>query len=934
MFLMAAGIGVVWIRPLNAADPCAGLVGMKMIRVGAGRFMMGEAEDDEQANWYETPAHTVVVSQPFYISATEVTVEQFREFRKDFEGTEEFYPYAAGVSWYDAAAFCEWLSRKEGRPYRLPTEAEWEYACRAGSTAAFSPGDSRPQPETANAWGLKNMHTGVREWCLDWFGEYPADAQTDPVGPEYGLAKVVRGGGLESDNDKYARCASRCAIAPGFGIMPSIQVEGTPTLKQGQFGRGLTGTRFANPDFTRPEEAVRLDEPDKNWSGINLAHDWSDRYWGYIEGPVTAEVTFTAEADSGVTLVVDGQVVLSGRAEEAALHGTVSMVRGKKYPVELSYFQDQDAEHQGLSYLRVYWSWAGHDRTIVSAEALSHSAEQQRLAEKNVPPAPRNPGFHNIGFRVVQAPMPATRPLSCERPFVRECVRQGCEPATIGPDPNKPYFRKRYLLPVPPDNSSPAEITGCGLHPALRRHNHSPALEVCPNGDVLMVIYTSYHEYEPEVSLMATRLRFGADQWDMPSYAFDFVGANDHAPLLWNDNGVIYLFWGNPDLEGAYPFQWTSSADNGATWSEVKFPQFKGRIYPHSRQPINTALRDNDGAIYVPGDGRGSRSVLWVSRDNGRTWYDTGARTAGRHTTFVLLKNGCILGMGGKDTSVNGYMPKVVSCDGGHNWLGRSATVFPAVGGNQRPCVQRLASGRLFFAGDFQRSDGSRPTGATAWGAYVALSDDDGDNWHIKKLMGTQQHENPQAHAGADTIGYSVARQGINGVIHLITSMNRPCLHFAMNEAWILDRTGDGRNDTEPMKSSATEIANVEQYQERYAGDKIKVRGFAGIGNDGRYLMHGTQTSYYSNGKKQWEVTYILGQKTGLETYRRPDGSIEWQWNHRSDGSSVWTQYWGDGQKKSESTWKNFECDGLATAWDRSGKVSSKKVFSEGKIRD
>ena len=64
----------------------------------------------------------------------------------------------------------------------------------------------------------------------------------------------------------------------------------------------------------------------------------------------------------------------------------------------------------------------------------------------------------------------------------------------------------------------------------------------------------------------------------MPSPMFDFIDVNDHAPLLWNDDGIIHFFWGNPKLVGAYPFQWTSSEDNGATWSEVKFQQFKNKI--------------------------------------------------------------------------------------------------------------------------------------------------------------------------------------------------------------------------------------------------------------------------------------------------------------------------------------------------------------------
>jgi hypothetical protein len=100
-------------------------VGMKMIHVQAGSFTMGG--DRGRDYWDERPSHLVNVSRPFFMSETEVTVDQYRQFRPDFEPDPRFGEYVSGVSWYEAVEFCQWLSRKEGKTYRLPTEAEWEY---------------------------------------------------------------------------------------------------------------------------------------------------------------------------------------------------------------------------------------------------------------------------------------------------------------------------------------------------------------------------------------------------------------------------------------------------------------------------------------------------------------------------------------------------------------------------------------------------------------------------------------------------------------------------------------------------------------------------------------------------------------------------------------------------------------------------------------
>ena len=548
------------------------------------------------------------------------------------------------------------------------------------------------------------------------------------------------------------------------------------------------------------------------------------------------------------------------------------------------------------------------------------------------PSAPGDLGQHHIGFRVVQAPMPATKPWAPVDSFVQQGVRQTTGQARLGPDPDKPYFRKRHLLPVPPDNAPTDAIDAAGMPPSFRRHNHSPALTACPNGDVLMVIYTSYREYEPEVSLIASRLRFGADEWDMPAPFVDFPSANDHAPMLFTEGDTVRLCWGSPHLPGAFPFQWIESNDSGATWSEVRFPRFQGSLGPYSRQPINSGFRGTNGTLYVSSDAAGSSSVLWASDDDGSTWRDTGGRSAGRHTTYGLLADGSILGMGGKNSSMDGFMPQVLSRDGGTTWE-KSKTVFPSLANNQRPSLMRLQSGRLFFAGDFQDMRGQQPSGVTQRGSFVALSEDDGKTWRTKKLAGTQPHETPGALGGASTLGYSAACQAPNGMIHLITTMNLPCLHFELNEAWILAPATNTPRDAILMRSVATAVADAKEYTEAYPTGQPRVIWSGGVADDGRFLLHGNETRFYADGQKQYTATYRRGRKTGTEKLWRSDGSVAWQFQHQDDQQSLWTQFWPNGTKKAESLWRGKLADGLAVCWDPSGKELSRVRFAAGQMK-
>lgn len=228
-----------------------------MVEIPAGSFYMGSEGIGEDFD--EAPVHKVIISRPFRMGKTEVTNAQFEEFRPEHKllrGKEglslEDDEAVVYVSYQDAMDFCEWLSRKEGKTYRLPTEAEWEYACRAGTYFPFYTGDGLPEifhknqktvrdyepvslkvgQTPPNAFGLYDMHGNVEEWCLDWYGPYVAKEQIDPSGYAEGFFRVTRGGSHNTP-ERHLRSANRMAMLPedkhaltGFRI---VQAEYPPT---------------------------------------------------------------------------------------------------------------------------------------------------------------------------------------------------------------------------------------------------------------------------------------------------------------------------------------------------------------------------------------------------------------------------------------------------------------------------------------------------------------------------------------------------------------------------------------------------------------------------------------------------------------------------------------------------------------------------------
>ncbi len=189
-------------------------VTMKFVLIPAGQFIMDDPSDKEDKDSDAGPRHVVRISKPFYMGVYEVTQEQYEKIMNRnpsrFKGPR--HPVET-VSWRDAQRFCRKLSNIDGRRYRLATEAEWEHACRAGTTTAFYWGDdfadryawaltnSRAATHEVgtrlpNAWGLYDMAGNVAEWCQDWYGQYDPNSaeQVDPKGPSEGVYRILRGG--------------------------------------------------------------------------------------------------------------------------------------------------------------------------------------------------------------------------------------------------------------------------------------------------------------------------------------------------------------------------------------------------------------------------------------------------------------------------------------------------------------------------------------------------------------------------------------------------------------------------------------------------------------------------------------------------------------------------------------------------------------------
>ena len=657
-------VTLLLLAPLAAADANGGRtitnsIGMRLVRIEPGTFTMGQdgppiagngnmaTHHDEfcSADWDEKPAHRVTFTQPFHMSVTEVTLGQFRQCEPGFrqgKGTDD--EAVNDITWARAVAFCEWLSKKEGTTYRLPTEAEWEYACRAGTTTIFHTGDTLPErhqkwfgrrgwrelyfpdgtmpaeydwqegtpslrvaQKAPNAWGLHDMHGSLAEWCLDWYGPYESGDQTDPLGRSDGDFRVFRGGS-HSMITRMVRSANR-----GGWI----------------------------PDSASP------------WVGFRVV---------------------LGELPKGTLL----------------------------------------------------------------------------------PPPPPPMNAQNVSQQPAHIVLQAA-----EVPFME------------GP---------RYYRPIPEGQ----------VGPLFAKHNHSPAITECPNGDLLAIWYSCVTEPGPELCNAASRLRFGAKDWEAPSPFWDGPDVNDHAPKLWwdGDKTLLHLVF----VHGAQNIVRTST-DNGATWS-------KAGLFPMSGEFGNNIIRTREGVLAISLDG----ASLVISRHNGQTWTETGAKRskmelnpgasgpciAGIHAPLVQLADGRLMAMGRLDDVADqerfGFkMPISYSGDLGETWS-YAASEFPVVSNTQRPVLLRLQEGPIVLCSftdqarelkkglsgkcmAFRSTEGD----FSGVGLFAAVSHDEGKTWPDRRLI------TPGRSAKADTNGYLAVTQTRDGRIQLITSSK----HYTFNLAWI-----------------------------------------------------------------------------------------------------------------------------------------------------
>ena len=339
--------------------PTVNSIGSHFVTIPAGTFTMGDANGDDD----ETP-HQVTLTKGFELGVYEVTQEQYEQVMgsnpSEFKGPQ--HPVEK-VSWDDAVEFCRKLSalpaeKSAGYVYRLPTEAEWEYACRAGTTTKYSFGDSESElgdyawynensgrtthsvgQKKPNGFGLYDMHGNVWEWCQDWYGDYPKGSTTDPTGAASGSARVHRGGCCYYDS-VYCRSADRNWRAPGpryadcgFRVLRSSVNAPSPSENQNASlypPKDLLDTAVASESLTVKQEppSANLDDNQTLYTSDGKRFSgWVKKYWESNKSQVQmlAEYKNGLISGKGWTWHENGQLESIEHYKNDVPHGSFTM---------------------------------------------------------------------------------------------------------------------------------------------------------------------------------------------------------------------------------------------------------------------------------------------------------------------------------------------------------------------------------------------------------------------------------------------------------------------------------------------------------------------------------------------------------------------------------------------------------------------------------
>lgn len=395
-----------------------------------------------------------------------------------------------------------------------------------------------------------------------------------------------------------------------------------------------------------------------------------------------------------------------------------------------------------------------------------------------------------------------TEPISSDRfPLWAEDVSQETLKQT-SIESDDPYFEGPIPFVIPPLEGSDEPF-----YP----HNHCPSITWLPNGDILAIWFSTIREQGTEMTIVGSRFRAGATEWEPASEFFKAANRNMTGSSLFYDEttGLVHHFngMGRKDEEG-----WENlallhrySRDNGVTWSAAR-PVSSGAMYQNRHQVISGMLQTSDRVLIQPCDathGGQGPTALHISRDGGMTWSDPGGNIRGIHAGVTELNDGRLMAFG-RGQPINGQMPMSISDDMGKTWE-YSASEFPPIGSAQRLVLMRLREGPLvlvsFTCGrddtlglPFVDANGTEFVG---YGLFAALSYDEGGTWPVRKLLtpgkgkyevgayfGAAIRRDPVIETtdrNAEPEGYLAATQGPDGTVHLISSR----LHYRFNLAWL-----------------------------------------------------------------------------------------------------------------------------------------------------